>query len=83
MCGGIRTRRVGVTFSLIACWCTRQLVKDWKLVGDKMMLVHHIVFPLTYGLSLYFVQPTFGTYTMSVFQVRPPRGWFCKTWHWG
>lgn len=45
------------------------LLKDWKDVGEWLMLIHHVVFPLTYGVSLYALDPPFGTYIMSVFQL--------------
>ncbi len=57
-----------------------QLLKDWKDVGEWLMLIHHVVFPLTYGVSLYALDPPFGTYIMSVFQVRAglgPRAGLC------
>jgi hypothetical protein len=34
-----------------------------------MMLVHHLLFPLGYGVGLYVIQPSFGLYVMSVFQL--------------
>jgi hypothetical protein len=34
-----------------------------------MMLVHHLLFPLTYGTSLYALSPPFGLSVMAIFQL--------------
>ena len=46
-----------------------QLIKDWKTRGSLMMLVHHLLFPLSYGVSLYGTTPPFGLYVMCVLQL--------------
>jgi hypothetical protein len=61
--------------SLLNCWFVVwivQLIIDWKVKGSLMMLIHHIIFPLSYGTGLYLIQPAYGMYVMAVLQVRPP-----------
>jgi hypothetical protein len=46
-----------------------QLAIDWKVKGSLMMLIHHIIFPVSYGTGLYVIQPAYGMYVMAVLQV--------------
>ncbi len=57
--------RVPPTF----CSPQTQLAKDWKTRGSAMMVVHHLLFPLSYGVGLYVLNPPFGVYGMAVFQL--------------
>ena len=45
------------------------MFKDWKTRGSFMMLVHHLIFPLSYGVALYGTSQPFGVYVMAVFQL--------------
>lgn len=46
------------------------VIGQWEVVGGWAYLVHHLIFPLTYGVGLYVLTPPFGLYCMLVLQVR-------------
>jgi hypothetical protein len=51
---------------LLACF---QVLVKWETIGGWAMLIHHIIFPFSYGLGLYYLKPAFGMYCMLVLQV--------------
>ena len=47
-----------------------QVFMKWESVGGYAMLFHHMIFPFSYGIGLYYLKPAFGLYCMLVLQVR-------------
>lgn len=46
-----------------------QMAVHWSAIGTTAMLLHHLIFPLSYGNGLYGSNPPFGMFTMLVLQL--------------
>jgi len=45
------------------------LFLKWDAIGSASMVFHHLIFPLSYGVGLYALEPAFGMFCMLVLQL--------------
>ncbi len=47
-----------------------QILQYWDAIGSPAILIHHLIFPVSYGIGLYVLRPKFGMFVMLVLQVQ-------------